>query len=45
MDDALTKSKQRFAQEFVSGRKLGIEPLVADQWVVISSAAKIHSPR
>ena len=40
MDDALTESKQRFAQEFVSGRKLGIEPLVADQWVVISLLQK-----
>ena len=40
MDDALTESKQRFAQEFVSGRKLGIEPLLADQWVVISLLQK-----
>ncbi|MGB7773650.1 MAG: hypothetical protein WBL43_17745 [Pseudolabrys sp.] len=36
MDDALTESKQRFAQEFVSSSKLDIEPLVADQWVVTS---------
>ena len=40
MDDALTKSKQRFVQEFVSDWKLGIEPLVADQWVVISLLQK-----
>ena len=40
MDDALTESKQRFAQEFVNGRKLDIEPLVADQWVVISLLQK-----
>ena len=40
MDDALTESKQRLTQEFVSGRKLGIEPLVADQWVVISLLQK-----
>ena len=40
MDDAFTESKQRFAQEFVSGRKLGIEPLVADQWVTISLLQK-----
>jgi replication-associated recombination protein RarA len=40
MDDALTESKQRFAQKFVSGRKLDIEPLVADQWVIISLLQK-----
>ena len=40
MDDALTESKKRFAQEFVSGRRLDIEPLVADQWVVISLLQK-----
>ena len=28
MDDALTESKHRFAQELVSRRKLDIEPLV-----------------
>ena len=40
MDDALTESKQRFVQEFVSDWKLGIEPLVADQWVTISLLQK-----
>ena len=40
MDDALTESKQRFAREFVSGRKFGIEPLLADQWVTISLLQK-----
>ena len=40
MDYALTESKQRFAREFVSGRKFGIEPLLADQWVVISLLQK-----
>jgi hypothetical protein len=40
MDDALTESKQRFAQDLVSNRKLDIEPLVADQWVVSSLLQK-----
>ena len=40
MDDALTESKQRFAQELVSNRKLNIEPLIADQWVTISLLQK-----
>src|ERR1035437_7053544 len=40
MDDALTEYKQRFAQEPVSNRKLDIEPLIADQWVIISLLQK-----
>jgi replication-associated recombination protein RarA len=40
MDDALIESKQRFAKEFVSNRKLDIEPVVADQWVTISLLQK-----
>ena len=40
MDDALTESKRRFAQELVSSRKFDIEPLLADQWVVISLLQK-----
>src|ERR1035437_7467181 len=40
MDDALTGAKQRFAQEPVSNRKLDIEPLIADQWVIISLLQK-----
>ena len=40
MDDALTESKRRFAQELVSSPKLDIEPLVADQWVTISLLQK-----
>ena len=40
MDDALTDSKRRFAQEIISSRKLDIEPLVADQWVIISLLQK-----
>jgi MgsA AAA+ ATPase C terminal len=40
MDDALTESKQRFAKELVSSRKHDIEPLVADQWVIISLLQK-----
>jgi hypothetical protein len=40
MDDALTESKQRFAQELVSSRKGDIEPLLADQWVMISLLQK-----
>ena len=40
MDDALTESKRRFAQERVSGRKLDIEPLIADQWVTTSLLQK-----
>src|SRR5215472_5001085 len=40
MDDALTESKQRFAQQFVSGRKLDIEPLVSDRWVTTSLLQK-----
>ena len=40
MDDALTESKRRFAQELVSSPKLDIEPLIADQWVTISLLQK-----
>jgi replication-associated recombination protein RarA len=40
MDDALTESKRRFAQELVSSRKLDIEPLIADQWFTISLLQK-----
>lgn len=40
MDDALIQTKHRFAQELVSSRKLDIEPLVADQWVMISLLQK-----
>jgi hypothetical protein len=40
MDDALIQTKRRFAEELVHDRKLDIEPLVADQWVVISLLQK-----
>jgi hypothetical protein len=40
MDDALIQTKHRFAQEFIAGRKVNLEPLVADQWVVVSLLQK-----
>ena len=40
MDDALTQTKRRFAQELVRDRKLDFEPLAADQWVVSSLLQK-----
>jgi hypothetical protein len=40
MDDALIQTKRRFAEELVHDRKLDIEPLVADQWVIISLLQK-----
>jgi MgsA AAA+ ATPase C terminal len=40
MDDALIQTKRRFAQEFIGGRKVDLEPLVADQWVVVSLLQK-----
>jgi hypothetical protein len=40
MDDALIQTKRRFAEELFHDRKLDIEPLVADQWVVISLLQK-----
>jgi integrase len=39
MHDALTESKQRFAEDLVSNRKLEIDPLAADQWVVSTRRA------
>ena len=39
MDDTLTESKRRFAQELVSSRKFDTE-LIADQWVTISLLQK-----
>jgi hypothetical protein len=40
MDDALTESKRRFVQEFVSSRKHDIEPLIADRWLTTSLLQK-----
>jgi replication-associated recombination protein RarA len=40
MDDALTHSKRRFAQDLISNRKLDIEPLIADQWITTSLLQK-----
>jgi hypothetical protein len=40
MDDALTGSKRRLVQEFVSSRKHDIEPLIADRWVTTSLLQK-----
>jgi hypothetical protein len=40
MDDALIQTKRRFAEELVPDRKGDIEPLVADQWVVVSLLQK-----
>jgi MgsA AAA+ ATPase C terminal len=40
MDDALIQTKRRFAQKFIAGRKVDLESLVADQWVVVSLLQK-----
>jgi MgsA AAA+ ATPase C terminal len=40
MDDALIQTKHRFAEELVHDRKGDIEPLLADQWVIISLLQK-----
>src|SRR5262249_45800831 len=40
MDDALAEAKTRFSKKFVLGQNLDIEPLIADQWVMISLLQK-----
>jgi len=40
MDDALAEAKTRFSKKFVPGQNLDIEPLIADQWVMISLLQK-----
>jgi len=40
MDDALAEAKTRFSKKFVLGQNLDIEPLLADQWVMISLLQK-----
>src|ERR1017187_1172561 len=40
MDDALIQTKHRFAEELVHDRKGNMEPLLADQWVIISLLQK-----
>ena len=40
MDNALIQTKHRFAEELVHDRKGDIEPLLADQWVIISLLQK-----
>jgi hypothetical protein len=40
MDDALAEAKTRFSKKFVLGQNLDFEPLIADQWVMISLLQK-----